>query len=340
MPKHDAPSIDALIVAVPESAGSALYGMLDMLSAAGMLWQSLVREAAHQRRFRIRIVAPTREPFQCANGVPVVPDAALSDNPEAEIVILLDFWLGPDEAFKGRYPELMDWPRARHRAGSSLYAACSGSVMLAESGLLDGRPATSHCGYQHRFRTQYPNVRFEPEPSLVFAAREGRIVTAGGITSWHDLAMHIISRHMSPGEALHIAKVFLLKLHGEGQLPYASLIRNEPHADAVVRKCQEWLKEHYAQHDALARVTELAGVPERTLKRRFKTATGTTLIEHLQNLRVEEAKRLLETTDLPTDEICARVGYEDGSFFRRLFKRSTGLTPGQYRRMFRPVMAA
>ncbi|MFO7188205.1 MAG: helix-turn-helix transcriptional regulator [Pseudomonadota bacterium] len=81
-------------------------------------------------------------------------------------------------------------------------------------------------------------------------------------------------------------------------------------------------------------------MPERTLKRRFKTATGTTLIEYLQNLRVEEAKKLLETTELPAEEISAQVGYEDGSFFRRLFKRSTGLTPGQYRRMFQPVAAA
>lgn len=260
--------------------------------------------------------------------------------PEADLVILLDFWLGPDEVFKGRYPELMEWLRAMHRKGVALYAACSGSVMLAESGLLDGCPATSHWGYQNLFRTQYPKVRFLPEPSLVFADPEGRIVTAGGVTSWHDLAMHIISRHMSPGEAIRIAKVFLLKLHGEGQLPYASLIRNEPHADALVRKCQEWLKAHYAQHDALARVTRLANVPERTLKRRFKTATGTTLIEYLQNLRVEEAKKLLETTELPAEEISAQVGYEDGSFFRRLFKRSTGLTPGQYRRMFQPVAAA
>src|SRR5690606_19437697 len=130
--------IEALIVAVPESAGSALYGMVDILSAAGVLWQSLLRIDPHRRRFRTRIVAPTREPFQCGNGVPVVPDLAFADDVHADLVLLLDFWLGPDEEFKGRYPALMDWLRRKYREGSALYAACSGSVMLAESGLLDG----------------------------------------------------------------------------------------------------------------------------------------------------------------------------------------------------------
>ena len=110
--------------------------------------------------------------------------------------------------------------------------------MLAETGLLDGRDATSHWGYQDLFRRRYPQIRFRPEPSLCFADPAGRIVTAGGTTSWHDLALHIIARHASPGEAIRIAKVYLLKLHDEGQLPYAPLVRRQPHSDAPVRSCE------------------------------------------------------------------------------------------------------
>jgi transcriptional regulator GlxA family with amidase domain len=188
------------------------------------------------------------------------------------------------------------------------------------------------------FRIRYPKVRFRPEPNLVFADPAGRIVTAGGTTSWHDLALHIIARHCGPGEALRIAKVYLLKWHGEGQMPYASLIRNNPHADSVVRACQNWLAQHFSDHGALQSVVKRARIPERTLKRRFKQAAGTTLIEHLQDLRIEEAKRLLETGKTAVDEISAAVGYEDASFFRRLFKRRTSLTPSQYQRMFEPVL--
>ena len=332
--------VEVLIVAVPETAGSALYGMLDVLLATGNIWQTLVRTEPESPPFRVRILATSDQPFNCGNGIPVSPDFSVADDPQASILILPELWLGPDENIRGRYPDLIDLIRRRHKGGAAIYSACSGAVMLAESGLLDGLDATSHWGYQDLFRKQYPKVRFRPEPNLVFADPAGRIVTAGGTTSWHDLAIHIIARHCGTGEALRIAKVYLLKWHAEGQLPYASLHRRNPHADSVVRTCENWLSEHFRENEAIRMVSQLAGIPDRTLKRRFKTATGTTLIEYLQNLRIEEAKRLLEAGSMPVDEISAEVSYEDPSFFRRLFKRLTGLTPSQYRRMFQPVIGA
>jgi transcriptional regulator GlxA family with amidase domain len=264
----------------------------------------------------------------------VQPDCSVADDPEAPIVVVPELWLGPDESIHGRYPQLIDWLRRRYRAGAALYSACSGAVMLAETGLLDGCHATSHWGYRDLFSQQYPKVRFDPAPNLAWARADGRIVTAGGTTSWHDLALHLIARYASAGEAQRIAKVYLLKWHDEGNLPYAPLVRNTPHADSVVRRCEDWLKEHFKEIDAIGRVVALAKLPERTLKRRFKAATGSPLIEYLQNLRIEEAKRLLEMGALPVEEISAEVGYADVSFFRRLFKRLTGLRPNEYRRMF------
>ena len=335
-----APAVEVIIVAVAETAGSALYGMMDVLLATGNIWQTLTGNSPTENRFRVRILSPSRKPFACGNGIPIRPDVSVADDPAAEIVIVPELWLEPDEHLRGRYPKLMEWIRLQHERGSSIYSACSGAVMLAETGLLDNCDATSHWGYQDLFRLHYPKVRFKPEPNLAFADPAGQIVTAGGTTSWHDLAIHIISRHCSPGEALRIAKVYLLKWHGEGQLPYETLIRNNPHADSIVRSCEEWLEQHYRESGAIPRVVEHSQLAERTLKRRFKIATGSTLIERLQNLRVEEAKRLLETTKVPVEEISYEVGYEDASFFRRLFKRLTGLTPSQYRRMFKPVLDA
>lgn len=332
--------VEVLIIAVPETAGSALYGMMDVLLAAGNIWQTLVRTEPRQTLFRVRIVAPVKEAFTCGNRIPVVPDVAVADDPKTAILILPELWLGPDEDIHGRYPELMQWIRCKYKEGTTLYSACSGTLMLAETGLLDGRQATSHWGYQDLFKKRFPTIRFRPEPNLLFADVQGRIVTAGGSTSWHDLALHIIARHGSPGEALRIAKVYLLKWHGEGQLPYTTLVRRTPHADSVVRSSEEWLGKHFRKANAIKQVVELSAIPERTIKRRFKAATGTTLIDYIQNLRVEEAKRLLESGQKPVDEISVEVGYEDMSFFRRLFKRRTGLTPSQYRRMFRPVFSA
>lgn len=332
--------VEALIVAVPETAGSALYGMIDVLSATGNAWEALVGAGDERRLIRPRIVATGPGPFRCGNGIPVVPDVTIAADPAADILILPEIWLRPEDSIKGRYDDLMAWLRASYGRGATIYSACSGAIMLAESGLLDGREATSHWGYEDLFRKQYPQVRFLPAPNLSFADRAGRIVTAGGTTSWHDLAIHIISRHCSQGAALRIAKVYLLKWHDEGQLPYASLVRRQHHADSAVRACEQWLDQNFRGAGAVARAVQASRLPERSLKRRFKAATGTTLIEYVQRLRIEDAKRRLESGEEPVDLISVEVGYEETAFFRRLFKRHTGLTPIEYRRMFAPIMAA
>lgn len=329
--------LETAIVAVPETAGSALYGMMDVLSVTGNVWQTLTRTDPMPAPFRVRVVGLGRDRFCCGNGIPVEPAAAIHEVTRADIVILPELWLGPDEHLRGRYPALFDWIRDRYQAGACIYSACSGALMLAETGLLNGCDATSHWGYQDLFRRQYPQVRFRPEPNLCLADPAGRIVTAGGTTSWHDLALHIISRHVSPGEAMRIAKVYLLKWHDEGQLPYEPLVRPQPHTDSVVRGCEAWLREHFREPGVVARLVRHAQIPERTLKRRFKQATGLALIDYVQNLRIEQAKQLLESSDRAVDEICFAIGYEDPSFFRRLFKRRTGLAPARYRRVFQPI---
>ena len=333
----DASPLDTVIIAVPESAGSAVYGMVDVLRATGNVWQTLTRTPPAPPPFRVRIASTARTRFRCGHDIPIEPDAAIHDLERADIVVVPELWLGPDEHLKGRYPALAKWIRERYQSGAHVYSACSGAVMLAETGLLDDRDATSHWGYRDLFARQYPKVRFHPEPNLCFADPSGRIVTAGGITSWHDLALHIIARHVSPGEALRIAQVYLLKWHDEGQLPYEPLVCEQPHGDAIVRACEAWLRDHFREPGTVAGVVRHAGIAERTLKRRFKAATGVAIIDYAQNLRIEEAKRQLESTDEPVDEIGFAIGYEDSSFFRRLFKRRTGITPGRYRRLFQPI---
>jgi transcriptional regulator GlxA family with amidase domain len=330
-------AIEAHVLAVPETAGSALYGMIDVLAATGTLWRDLVGAPAGSRLIQPRIVASSRRSFRCGNGIPVAPELSLDEVAAPAIVIVPELWLAPTDDLKGRHSSAKEWLRHCHKQGSLIYSACSGSVLLAASGLLDGRQATSHWGYEDLFRRSFPKVQFNAAPNLVIADHAGRIVTAGGTTSWHDLALHIISRHCSPGEALRIAKVYLLKWHSEGQLPYASLVRRQPHADSVVRRAEAWLAEHHHETRVVASVVAACGIAERSLKRRFKAATGSTLIGYVQNLRIEEAKRMLENETTSSDNIAALVGYENPVFFRRLFKRCTGLTPGAYRRMFQPL---
>lgn len=336
MAKRPNGPVSALIVAVPETAGSALYGMVDVLSVTGNLWEVMNGTGDERKLFDTHIVARSTESFLCRHSIPVKPDVSIHDDPSADIVILPEIWLRPEDSIKGRYDDLMEWLRACYRRGTSIYSACSGSIMLAESGLLNGRHATSHWGYEELFQREYPRVKFEATPNICFADAEGRIVTAGGVMSWHDLAIHIIARHCSPGEAVNIAKAYLLKWHGEGQLPYTNLMRRRHHTDSVVRVCERWLEKNFRCQGAVAAAVRESGIPERSLKRRFLAATGVTLMEHVQRLRMENAKRLLETSAKSIDEISTEVGYKETAFFRRLFKRNTGLTPTEYRKMFTP----
>ena len=329
--------INVLILALPETAGSVLYGMVDVLSATGNIWQNLVRTEELSAPFSVRIVTAGKKSFNCGNDIPVKAHVTITENPTTDILILPEMWLGPDQHLKGRYQDVMDFIRQKHAEGSYIYSACSGAVLLAETGLLDGAAATSHWGYQDLFMKEYPQVKFEAAPSLCFADDTGHVVTGGGTTSWHDLMLHIISRHVSPGEALRIAKVYLLKLHSEGQLPYAALARNIVHEDATIIEAEAWIKDNFRDHEVISQLLTHMGVPERTMKRRFKKATGQSLIEYIQNLRVEAAKQQLETSRAAINDICVDVGYEDAAFFRRLFKRLTGITPSDYRKMFSQV---
>jgi len=329
--------LEVLVLALPESAGSVLYGFVDVLMSTGKLWQTLVHAPQEPAPLRVRIAALSSRSFRCGNGIPVQPEVSIRDDPRADIILIPELWLGPDEHLGGRYSEVIEWLRSSYRLGSSIYTVCSASLLLAETGLLDGCDASSHWGYQALFERRYPQIRFRAETNLCFADQDGRLVTAGGATSWHDLALHVIARHVSPGEALRISKVYLLKSHDEGQLPYRALVKPRQHPDAAVRACEDWLAKHFAESGAVAGAVRHSRLAERTLKRRFKAATGLALIDYLQNLRIEKARQLLESSDRSAEEISAAVGYEDASFFRRLFKRLSGLAPARYRRMFQPI---
>jgi transcriptional regulator GlxA family with amidase domain len=341
MTDTEAKPVEVLILALPESAGSAIYGLIDVFACTGTLWLArLSGGESNGRPIRSKIVSLSRDPFQFRNGIPVTPDLAIAETYDADIIVIPELWLALDDDLRDRYAEVKEWLRSRHRAGSIIYSACSAAALLAAAGLLNGKAATSHWLYADLFRRSFPDVRFTPAPNIVLADDSGRIVTAGGGTAWHDLAIHIISRHCGRNEALRIAKVYLLQWHGDGQLPFVSFVPRQAHADSVVRQAEGWLRAHYREPQAVAGVVAECGIPERSLKRRFAAATGSTVIGYVQNLRIEEAKWLLETGDASIDDIAAAVGYENPAFLRKLFKRRTGLTAGSYRRMFRPIFDA
>lgn len=326
--------INVALLAMPEVTASALFGMFDLFSAPGRDWPFILSGEAGPQLMNPFIVAGDGAEFMAANGIPIRPHHALADCPPPDIVCIPDFFVNPGEVLTGRYGSEAAWLQRAHGQGAYLCSACSGAVLLGEAGFLDGVEATIHWGYVRTLVNNYPNVQVKLDRSLVMAGEGQRIVMAGGGTSWQDLAVWLIARFVSPEEAMRVARIFMLQWHESGQTPFASLLGRVQAEDAIIRACQVWLAEHYAVQSPVAAMVARSGLAERTFARRFARATGLTPLDYVHALRLEEAKQMLETGALPVEAVAEEVGYEDPSFFGRLFRRRVGMTPAQYRRRF------
>jgi len=329
MPDQARPSI--ALLAAPESSPSVLYGLYDVLLSVGAVYADMTTGQPDECLLDVKIVAKSDKPFRCFGNVLVEPHGSVDDVEKTDVAIVCDIYTPIDTPPRGRYEHEIEWLKRMHDGGAILASVCSGSLILAEAGLLDGIECAGHWGYRNLFREHYPNVRFREELILSFG-KDARIITGGGVTSWHDLALHVIGRLCGAQQAIRTAKVFLLSGHQEGQLPFAVMTRCAQKNDGVIANCQAWIADNYVCANPVATMAERAGLKPRTFARRFRAATGYLPMDYVHALRIEEAKQLIETETAGIDEIGFRVGYEDPTFFRRLFKRKAGLTPAAYRR--------
>lgn len=321
------------LIAIPDASLSTLTGLYDVLNSFTMLAGSDPAIPA-QPPFKVEIVAEQAGPVTLASGLPVNAQRGIGEIGDSDIVIAPSFVIGMEDWQKGRYPALVDWVRAMHDRGAILCSACSGVFLLAETGLFDGKDSTVHWGLAPAFRRAFPQVPIRPDKVLVVAGEDQELVTSGASMTWHDLALYLIARHVGVTAAQAVARFFALQWHQDGLAPYIVFDGPRDHADAAVLAAQDWLATHFSVGAPVEEMVKRAGIPERTFKRRFANATGFSPIEYVQRLRIEDAKRRLERTEAPVDEIGWNVGYEDPASFRRLFKRTTGLTPSAYRRRF------
>ncbi|HEY1283252.1 MAG TPA: helix-turn-helix domain-containing protein [Steroidobacteraceae bacterium] len=322
------------ILALPEVSASVVYGMFDLFMSAGRDWGLIVEGQPGRRYFTPRVTAQTRTPIEVGNGVSIRPDAAFDESPPPGIVCVPELLVPPGESLDGRFGPQIEWLRRCHAAGATIATACSGALLLAEAGLLNGCDATTHWAYCDLMRRRYPQVRVHAQRALVISGQGQRLVMAGGGTSWLDVALYLIARFASVNVAMQVARVNLIDWHHIGQQPFARLAQSRQVDDAVIARCQSWIAEHYDDSAPVAGMTQLSGLAERSFARRFQQATGMAPLEYVHTLRLEEAKHLLESGTASIESIANEVGYEDAGFFSRLFRRKVGLTPAQYRRRF------
>jgi len=332
--------LSVALLAVPECTASTIFGIYDLFSSVGRDWELLTRSAACQSPFLPAVVARSRDELRAANGVRIRPDATLDELAAPDILCVPELLIPPETGINGRYPDEAAWIAHAYEHGSVVASACSGTLLLAEAGLLDGREATTHWGYCSTLEKFYPSVKVHCSRVLVSTGDGQRIITSGGGTSYQDLTLFLVARFFGLQEAMHLAKVYLVDWHQNGQLPFASLARSRQYDDRIIASCQEWIAENYESPSPVAAMVRLSGLTERTFKRRFTKATGMAPIEYVHTLRLEEAKQILEGTDQSIEAIANEVGYEDTTFFRRLFRRRVGLGPREYRTRFSAMRAA
>ena len=228
-------------------------------------------------------------------------------------------------------PALLQWLRLQHAGGTVLGGVCIGSIMLARSGLLDGRSATTHWSSAKSFAACYPAVRLEADKPIV---DDGDLITSAGLMAWSELGLRLVDRLMGPSIAADTAR-FLVIEHSASASQcgsnFAPILR---HGDGAVLKVQHWLQASGAVDVSVAAMAQEANLEERTFLRRFRNATGLKPTEYCQHLRVGKARQMLEFTNGTIDHIAWTVGYQDPSAFRAIFKKITGLSPSDYRNRF------
>jgi transcriptional regulator GlxA family with amidase domain len=325
------PARQVALLAVPEMAVSTLVGIYDVMNAPAKMPAPAFANGAP---FHVEIVGETVGPLELISGLPVPVQRAIDTIDSCDIVIVPSVVLQDAGWQTGRYPRLVEWLQRMHARGALLCSACSGIFLIAETGLFDGRDATVHYAYARHFNGLYPAIAVHPERVLVISGSRQELVTSGASNTWHDMVLYLVARYAGATEAQALARMFALQWHQDGLAPFITFEGRTEHGDAEIEAAQRWLGTHFSVANPVEEMIGRSKLAERTFKRRFTLATGLAPIAYVQGLRIEDAKRRLERTDAPIDEISWRVGYEDPAFFRRLFKRTTGMAPGAYRKRF------
>lgn len=336
----NAPQTPTIILLVAENTSPAvLYGLYDVLYSVGAVFPDMTLGVPGPEAMDVRIVSKDGVPFRCLGNISIEPHAAISGIDRADAVVVCDMYSPIGKAPSGEYPEITAWLRTMHAQGALISSVCSGALVLAEAGLLDGREAAAHWAYGELFAQCYPKVKMKKDSVLCLSAAADGIVTAGGVTSWQDLALYLIARFCGQSQACETAKIHLLAGREDGQLPFAAMNRRLNTSDLAIAECQQWIARNFTLPNPVQTMAERAGLNIRTFSRRFRAATERSPIEYVQALRVEEAKRILETEHDPVDDISVTVGYDDPSSFRRIFWREVGVTPAAYRRKFASLLS-
>ena len=302
---------------------------MEVFRHAGMLWNALTgtRPVA---RFRVTTASVDGRPVRCDGSVSIKPQTALSAIRKTDLIFIPTTGISVDDVAE-HYGTVVSWLRRWHKRGAAIASVCSGVGLVAATGLLDGKRATTHWGLAERFRKQYPRVKWMPE---LMVTEDHNFYCGGGIHAALDLSLYLVEKFCGHEIAMQSAKAMLIETPRAWQAGFAIVPLKTEHSDDNISSAQEWLHQNFHRSFPLEATARRVGMSLRNFVRRFKEATGDSPLMYLQKLRIAAAKRLLEGGHRTVQEISNAVGYEDVAFFRNLFQRHTGVSPSAYRQRF------
>lgn len=322
--------LNVTIVLVNEGHASTAVGPIEVFASAGKMFNEM-HGADPKPRFRVKMASIDGKPIESAHGLRIAADCSVANVGPADLIVVSASGALPSE-WMSRHAALLPWLVDRYEGGALVAGVCSGVAFLAEAGLLDNRRATTHWGIADTFRQRYPDVDWCTD---MLITEDAGLFCGGGVNAATDLSLYLVERLCGHRVAIECAKALLLDMLRVNQSGYAILPLGRRHEDKAIRQAEDHLSASFQREVPISELADLAGMSPRTLIRRFKDATGFVPRTYLQMVRVAAARRLLEDGAPSIQEVGISVGYEDAAFFRRLFKRHSGMTPASYRKHFR-----
>jgi len=321
------------VIALPRALGTSITLPMEMLNAAA----SMQRVVNHRHTdtkapdLTIEIAGVSDDPFSITGGIEIHPHRTLASIDSTDLVIIPALWGNPKPMLR-RYPQIIPWLQQQAQQGAILCGIGTGVCFLAEAGLLDGKPATTHWYYFEQFQKAYPKVNLQTKR---FITNADNIYCAGRINSITNLMIHFIEQFFNQDIARHIEQHFAHEIKPSYESIFYSFDEQSVHHDEEIIQAQQWLLRNYANTIQMSEVASQFGMSQRTFNRRFKLATGSTPLDYLQHIRIGGAQELLKETNLSIAEVSHRVGFTDPSYFSVLFKRQLKLSPKKYRELAR-----
>jgi transcriptional regulator GlxA family with amidase domain len=288
---------------------------------------------AQERRepvFDVHLVGLESETRQSTGIFDVHPDRLLDEVPHTDLIFIPAIHDDHDTALDNNR-EFIPWIVEQYKTGAEVASYCVGAFFLAETGLLDGKQCATHWMHASNFRSRFPAVHLVDERILT---EEDGLYTSGGAYAFLNLLLHLIEKHAGREIAVRASKAFSIDIDRDSQSAFIIFEGQKDHEDEAVLDAQRFIEEHFEETIRVDDLADRAALSRRTLERRFKKATANTITEYVQRVKVEAAKKQLETTRRNVGEVMFDVGYTDSKSFRNLFRRITGLTPLEYRNKY------